>query len=131
MILGRIKVHLKRLCLGLCVFTISSPALLANVSGPNLPVEALQAMDKIYAGDSQAAIAILRKLQQSQPENPLAFLLEAEATWWQIYCDNAEVRYGMIDAWKRGKRTEDERYLELVDRVIALAQEQIARTNSA
>ena len=131
MILGRIKVHLKRLGLGLCVFTISSPALLANVSGPNLPVEALQAMDKIYAGDSQAAIAILRKLQQSQPENPLAFLLEAEATWWQIYCDNAEVRYGMIDAWKRGKRTEDERYLELVDRVIALAQEQIARTNSA
>ena len=59
MILGRIKVQLKRLGLGLCVFTISSPALLANVSGPNLPVEALQAMDKIYAGDSQAAQAEL------------------------------------------------------------------------
>jgi tetratricopeptide (TPR) repeat protein len=131
MIFGSVKVHLKRWCLGLCVFAIASPVVLARASGPNLPPEAQQAMDKIYAGDSQTAIAILRKLQQSQPENPLAFLLEAEAVWWQIYCDNAEVRYGMIDAWKRGKRIEDERYLEMVDRVIALAQEQIAKTNSA
>jgi tetratricopeptide (TPR) repeat protein len=88
-------------------------------------------MDKIYSGDSPSAIVILHKLQQSQPENPLGFLLEAEARWWQIYCDNAEVRYGIVDAWKRGKKTEDEQYLEFVDRVIALAQEQIAKTNSA
>ena len=95
MIFELTKVHLKRLCRGLSVFAICSPALLATAGGPKLPPEALQAMDKIYAGDSQAAMAILRKLQQSQPENPLAFLLEAEATWWQIYCDNAEVRYGI------------------------------------
>lgn len=131
MIFGSMKVHLKRWCLGLCVFAISGPALFASPGGPNLPPEALQAMDKIYAGDPQAAIAILRQLQQSQPENPLAFLLEAEAMWWQIYCDNAEVRYGMIDAWKRGKKIEDEQYLEFVDRVITLAQAQIANANSA
>jgi tetratricopeptide (TPR) repeat protein len=131
MIFGFIKVQLIGLGLALCALAISSPVLLASTGGPNLSPEALGAMEKIYAGDPQAAIAILRRLEQSQPEDPLAFLLEAEAAWWQIYCDNAEVRYGMVDAWKRGKKTEDEAYLVLVDRVIALSQTRIAKTNSA
>jgi tetratricopeptide (TPR) repeat protein len=120
-----------RRCLMLCAFAISSPALLAGTGGPRLPPEAVQAMDRIYAGDPQAAIVILRHLEQSQPQNPLAFLLEGEAAWWQIYCDNAEVRYGMIDAWKRGKKTEDEKYLELTDKIIELSQAQIVKSNSA
>jgi hypothetical protein len=103
----------------------------AKAAPLKLPAEAILAIDKIYSGDSQGAIAVLRNLEQSQPENPLGFLLEAEATWWQIYCDNAEVRYGMVDAWKRGKRPEDEQYFALVDRVIGLAQAQIAKSNSA
>jgi tetratricopeptide (TPR) repeat protein len=131
MIFGFMKVQLIRLGLALCAWAVSGGFLLASASGPKLPPEAADAMEKIYAGDPQAAIAILRRLEQSQPEDPLAFLLEAEAAWWQIYCDNAEVRYGMVDAWKRGKRTEDEAYLALVDRVIALSQTQIAKTNSA
>jgi tetratricopeptide (TPR) repeat protein len=131
MILDRAEVHLQRLCLMLCAFAISSPVSLASANGPHLPPEAVQAIDKIYAGDPQAAIAILRNLEQSQPQNPLAFLLEGEAAWWQIYCDNAEVRYGMIDAWKRGKKPEDEKYLELTDKIIDLSQAQIAKSNSA
>jgi tetratricopeptide (TPR) repeat protein len=131
MILARAEVHLRRLCLMLCAFAVSSPVSLASTNGPHLPPEAVQAMDKIYAGDPQAAIAILRNLEQSQPQNPLAFLLEGEAAWWQIYCDNAEVRYGMIDAWKRGKKPEDEEYLELTDKIIELSQAQIAKSNSA
>jgi tetratricopeptide (TPR) repeat protein len=131
MILDRAEVHLPRLCLMLCAFALSSPVSLASTNGPHLPPEAVQALDKIYAGDPQAAIAILRNLEQSQPQNPLAFLLEGEAAWWQIYCDNAEVRYGMIDAWKRGKKPEDEKYLELTDKIIDLSQAQIAESNSA
>jgi hypothetical protein len=103
----------------------------AKAAPLKLPPEATQAMDKIYSGDPQGAIVIVRNLQMSQPENPLGFLLEAEAAWWLIYCDNSEVRYGMIDAWKRGKRAADESYFELADKVIILSQAQIAKSDSA
>jgi tetratricopeptide (TPR) repeat protein len=97
----------------------------------NLPPEAVRAMDKMYSGDPDAAIASLRNLEQSQPENPLPVLLEGEARWWQIYCANLETKYGMIDAYKRGKKPEDEAYFQLADKVIALAHAQIARSDSA
>lgn len=85
----------------------------------------------MYAGDPDAAIAILRPLEQAQPDNPLPFLLEAEAQWWKIYCANLEVKYGMVDAWKRGKKPEDEAYFQLAEKVIALAQAQIAKSDTA
>ena len=130
MVFGCLQIRPTRLCLMFCALAVMCPVP-AGASGPNLPPEAVRAMDKIYAGDPQGAIVILRDLQRSQPENPAGFLLEAEAEWWQIYCENADVKYGMVDAWKRGKKPEDERYLALVDQVIALSQAQIARSNSA
>src|SRR6202522_3664727 len=130
MVFGCLQIRPTRLCLMFCALAVMCPVP-AGASGPNLPPEAVRAMDKIYAGDPQGAIVVLRNLEQSQPENPLGFLLEAEATWWQIYCDNAEVRYGMVEAGKRGKRPEDEQYFALVDQVIGLAQAQIAKSNSA
>jgi hypothetical protein len=96
-----------------------------------LPPQAVQAMDKMYSGDPDAAIAILRNIEQTQPENPLPVLLEGEARWWKIYCANLEVRYGMIDAWKRGKKPEDEAFLLLADKVIDLARAQISNSDSA
>jgi tetratricopeptide (TPR) repeat protein len=96
-----------------------------------LPPEAVQAMDKMYSGDPDAAIAILRYLEQSQPENPLALLLEGEARWWKIYCADLELKYGMIDAWKRGKKPEDEAFLLLADKVVDLAHAQIAKSDTA
>ena len=96
-----------------------------------LPPTASQAMQKIYDGDTEGALALLKSLQASQPENPLGFLLEAEAHWWQIYCANSSVKYGMIDDWKRGKKPEDESYLALADQVIELSRIQIEKSNSA
>jgi hypothetical protein len=61
-----------------------------------LPPEVVQAMNKMYSGDPDGAIAILRNLEQSQPENPLPVLLDGEARWWKIYCANLEIRYGMM-----------------------------------
>jgi tetratricopeptide (TPR) repeat protein len=104
---------------------------LAHAGQPTLPPAAQQAMNKMYGGDPDAAIAILHNLEQSQPENPLAFLLEGEAQWWKIYCANLEIKYGMIDAWKRGKKPEDDAYFALADKVISLAQAQIAKSDSA
>jgi hypothetical protein len=96
-----------------------------------LAPDASQAMQKIYSGDTPGAIALLKTFQASQPENPLGFLLEAEASWWQIYCANSSVKYGMIDAWKRGKKPEDESYLALADQVIELSRIQLEKSNTA
>ncbi|MGC1603108.1 MAG: tetratricopeptide repeat protein [Candidatus Acidiferrales bacterium] len=96
-----------------------------------LPPEAKQAMDTMYSGDFDGAIAILHGLEQAQPENPLGFLLEGEAQWWKIFCANSQVKYGMVDAWKRGKRPEDEAYIALTDKITQLAQEQLAKSDTA
>jgi tetratricopeptide (TPR) repeat protein len=112
----------------LCV-SFSLPAhATANLT---LPPEAQQAMDTMYSGDFDGAIAILHGLEQSQPENPLGYLLEGEAQWWKIFCANSQVKYGMVDAWKRGKRPEDEAYIALTDKITRLAQEQLAKSDTA
>jgi hypothetical protein len=119
-----------RLCLVLCALLAFLPTQ-ANAATPALPPEASAAMEKLYAGDPQGAITILRTLQATQPENPLGFLLEGEATWWLIYCDNIEVKYGLVDAGKRGKKPEDDAYFALADKVIALSQAQITKSDTA
>ena len=96
-----------------------------------LPPEAKQAMGKMYAGDLDGAIGILRGLEQSESQNPLGFLLEAEAQWWKIYCAESQVKYGVIDAWKRGTKSEDQTYFDLADKAIQLAQARIATSDSA
>jgi tetratricopeptide (TPR) repeat protein len=108
------------------------PALPARAGGKlELPPEAKQAMDTMYSGDFDGAITILRGLEQAQPENPLGYLLEGEAQWWKIFCANSQVKYGMVDAWKRGKRPEDETYFALTDKITRLAQEQLAKSDTA
>jgi tetratricopeptide (TPR) repeat protein len=121
--------------LAVALLFASLAALLATATARageiKLPPEATQAMDKMYSGDPDAAIAMLRSFEQAQPENPLPFLLEGEARWWKIYCVNLEIKYGMIDAWKRGKKPEDEAFLLLADKVIDLAHAQIAKSDTA
>ena len=112
----------------LCFALFAAPTPAGEIK---LPPEAAQAMEKMYSGDPGAAIVILRSLEQSQPENPLPFLLDGEARWWQIYCASLEIKYGMIDAWKRGKQPEDEPFLLLADKVIDLAHAQITKSDSA
>lgn len=120
--------RLAALLLALCFALFAAPARSSEIK---LPPEALQAMEKMYSGDPDGAIATLRGLEQSQPENPLPVLLEGEARWWKIYCANLEIKYGMIDAWKRGKKPEDDAFFLLADRVIDLAHAQIAKSDTA
>lgn len=104
------------------------PARAANIS---VPPEAHQAMDAIYGGDPDAAIPIARGVQQDQPDHPLGYLLEGEALWWKRYCEACEIKYGMIEAWKRGKLPEDEAYLALADKEIAAAEGRLAKSETA
>lgn len=96
-----------------------------------MPPAATVALEKLYAGDPDAAIEDFQAIQREQPEHPLGYLLEAEAHWWKIYCESAEFKYRMTDAWHRNKRPEDHAYQELIDQEIALAASQLAKSESA
>ena len=103
----------------------------AHAEGIALPPEALKAMDKIYGGDPDAAIVIAHDVEQAQPDHPLGYLLEAEAIWWKRYCAACEIKYGMVDPWKRSKESDDAEYLKLTDSVIRLAQAHLAQSETA
>jgi len=96
-----------------------------------LPPRVPQAIETMYGGDPDTAITTFRALQKSDPENPLGFLLEAEARWWKIYCEACEVKWGMVDAWKRGPLPGDDEYLALTGRGVEIAGAQVAKHDSA
>lgn len=125
-----------RITLSVCLviaatFIVSVAATSVRAGGLTLPPEATQAMALMYDGDPDGAIVVAQKIELSQPDHPLGFILEAEADWWKTFCASSEIKYGMVDAWKRGKKPEDEAYLALADKAIELAQAQVAKSDTA
>ena len=105
-----------------------SPAHAGNIS---FPPQAIQAMDKIYAGDPDAAIAFAHSFERAQPDHPFGYLLEDQARWWKMYCAACEIKSGMVEAWKRNKEPGDDVYLMLADKVIDTAAAQTAKSDTA
>jgi tetratricopeptide (TPR) repeat protein len=103
----------------------------AQAGSLQLPPEASQALEKMYGGDPDGAIALLHSYEAAHPDDPLPLTMEAEARWWKIYCDAAEIKWGLFDSQKRGKRPDDDSYFALADRVIQLAQAQIAQHDTS
>lgn len=95
-----------------------------------LPHGTSATIDKIYSFDMEGAIADAKLLQNEQPDQPIGYLLEAEALWWKIFCTSAEFKYGMTDARHRPKLAADQHYLDLAAKAssIALAQLKIHET---
>jgi hypothetical protein len=106
-------------------------AIPARAGGLTLSPEATHALDQIYSGDPDAAIATAHSIESEQPQSPVGYLLEDEADWWKIYCADCEVKWGMFDAWKHPKKREDEAYFALADKAISLARDQLAKSDSA
>ena len=117
--------------ISLCLFALLLPAIPCRATGIALSPEAAKTLDQIYSGDSDAAITAAHAIEQAQPDSPIGYLLEAEAQWWKMYCAACEIKWGMLDAWKRGKKPEDQRYLALADEAIQLARAQIAKSDAA
>ena len=117
--------------ISLCLFALLLPAIPCRATGIALSPEAAKTLDQIYRGDSDAAITAAHAIEQAQPDSPIGYLLEAEAQWWKMYCAACEIKWGMLDAWKRGKKPEDQRYLALADEAIQLARAQIAKSDAA
>jgi hypothetical protein len=123
---ARVLAALAKLACGLTfVVTATSAGTL------QLPPQAAQAVDKMYAGDPDSAIALLHRYEAGRPNDPLPYAIEAEARWWKIYCDADEIKWGMIDSQKRRKKPEDDSYFALADRVIALAQAAIEQHDTS
>jgi tetratricopeptide (TPR) repeat protein len=123
---------------GLALSMLSTCALAISLAVPakcapslNPPPVAMEGLRLLYSGDPDAAIEQFRQLQAQSPDDPLGFLLEAEGLWWKIYCDSAEFKWGMIDAWHRQKLQSDVAYLQLADKAIALAEARLKQADSA
>jgi len=102
-----------------------------HASSLNLPEGARQGLEQLYAGSTKEALARFGEMQTADPDSPLPYLLEAEARWWQIYCEACEIKWNTIDAWERPRITSDESYLALADKAIKIAESRIARQDSA
>ena len=96
-----------------------------------VPPEVIAAADQIYSGDLEGGRKAALRLQQGQPENPVGYLLEAEALWWKIWCTSAEFKYGMNFPRHRAKLAADRHYLELAAKASSLAEEKIAQQDTA
>src|SRR5215470_14317182 len=96
-----------------------------------IPPEAAQAIEKMYGGDPDGAIALMHRYESTHPDDPLPVAIEAEARWWKIYCEAAEIKWGMMDSQKRGKKRSDESYFALADRAVQLAQAQITKKDTS
>lgn len=122
-----------RRCVAAFIFlvAIGLAAPLAHANGILIPPEARRALDAIYSGDSAGAIVIARAMQSSHPQQPLGYMVEDEALWWDRYCAACEIKYGMIEPWKHGKAAGDENFLAIATKVTALAQAQLAKSDTA
>ncbi len=129
------------LFLAVALSLIAAPRARAQLQAQPAPVppRAIAVLDKIYSGDPGAAIPMAREMQSKNPGNALGYILEGEARWAIIYCAMSEIKWGMVDAWKRTRPTvvsengenEDDAYLAVSDKAIELALAGIARSNDA
>jgi hypothetical protein len=103
----------------------------ARATGIALPPKATEALDRIYGGDPDAAIVIAHGIELEQPEHPLGYLIESEADWWKRYCAACEIKYGILEAWRHTKGAGDSDYLALTAKVTALAEAQLAKSETA
>src|SRR5467141_3169986 len=96
-----------------------------------LPPETPAILYKIYSFDIQEAVEAAKRMEQERPDQPLGYLLEAEALWWRIWCASADFKYGMTDARRRAKYGADRRYFELAAKASSLAEAQSKQHETA
>lgn len=125
------RVHLLLFLVSFAIAVAFASAPAARAAGIALPPQAAHALDQIYSGDPDAGISTARAIEQSDPQNPLGYAIEAEALWWKIYCESCEIQWGMVDAWKGGKGAEGDAYVKLAEKVVQLANAQLASKDSA
>lgn len=120
----------RMMCIALSL-AVFAPLLPARAAGIDLSPDAQKALDAIYAGDAQQGAVLARQFEQSHQQNPLGYLIEGEALWWERYCEACELKWGIVEAWRHDRKSEDREYLATADKAIALAEARIAKSDSA
>jgi tetratricopeptide (TPR) repeat protein len=108
--------------------TSSRPAYAEKLS---VPPAVRPALEKIYSGDIAGALDDAVRIEQDSPEQPIGYILEAEAMWWRIWCTTAEFKYGMVNTHKRPKLAADRHYFDLAAKATSLAEAQIRQQETA
>jgi tetratricopeptide (TPR) repeat protein len=125
---------MNRIIRTLCIALVGSLASAQTAPEPSgrltLPTSTLEILDHIYSGRRDLALVEIRQLQEQAPEEPLGYLLEAEAEWWRIWCVSAEYKYGMTMARHHAKTPGDEHYLDLATKARALAESKLQQRNT-
>jgi hypothetical protein len=105
----------------------------ARASELDIPPDAKQAIELMYQGKTEEAVALSHKLEAARPEHPLGYLIEADVLWWNIYCKWSQRKYNTIDAWShtRPADADDDADLALSDKVARLAEAGIAKSDTA
>ncbi len=52
---------------------------------------ALRGVNLMMNGDLDGAVEIFKQIQEKEPQSPLGYVLEADALWWKIYYDTANL----------------------------------------
>jgi tetratricopeptide (TPR) repeat protein len=120
------------LCLLIAAFASFLPRG-ARASQLDIPADAKQAIELMYDGRTQEAVALAHKVEAARPDHPLGYLIEADVLWWNIYCKWSERKYNTIDAWShtRPADADDDAELALADKVSKLAEAGIAKSDTA
>ncbi len=88
-------------------------------------------LEHIFSGRGDLAIPEAHALQKEQPSQPLGYLLEAEARWWEIWCFASEYKYGMSMARHKEKQPADRIFLDLATKAEALALASLTQNETA
>jgi tetratricopeptide (TPR) repeat protein len=119
-------------CGGLVCLLLLEPLVIpARASKLSVPPETPAILDKIYSFDLERAVEDAKRIEEQRPNEPLGYLLEAEALWWRIWCTSAEFKYGMSDARRHPKQATDQHYFELSAKALSLAEGQLRQSDSA
>jgi tetratricopeptide (TPR) repeat protein len=87
---------------------------------------AVRGIDLMMDGDLSAAIEIFRQIQNRDPQSPLGFVLEADATWWRIYYASANlIDPDVFDVSNQEATPYDSHFNDLVDVSIRKAEARV------
>jgi hypothetical protein len=96
-----------------------------------LPQEAREGMEALYRGDADAAIQIFQRLESSQPDSPIGYLLEADARWWKIYLRSLVFKWNLLEIQTLPASPENELFLGAVGKAASRAEAQLQRGETA
>ncbi len=114
------------------LFLLSCGAALCGAAPPlTLPSGTDKILKDIYSGRLDLAVSETQQMQQQAPDHPLAYILEAEALWWKIWCSSAEFKYGMTMPRHRERIASDQRYLDVSAKALAIAEARLKEKESA